>query len=143
MFSTAMGMLNFSQTFLGKKGSVAGVALGYTSTYTNYQVDFNTGIGFDSQIVGASLTGFYTKPVTVNDRLSVSPMLAVSAPFFQHDVWNDVTTFTKDLLFIIGSNFSYSLTQRFGINVGVNVIEATIPEFPTLKSFTIGGRLSF
>jgi hypothetical protein len=57
---------------------------------------------------------------------------------FKHD-----TMFNKDLMIIAGSNFSYKLTQRFGINVGVNIIESTAPLFPTMKTFTIGGRLSF
>jgi hypothetical protein len=46
-------------------------------------------------------------------------------------------------MIIAGSGFSYKLTQRFGINVGVNIIESTAPLFPTMKTFTIGGRLSF
>ena len=57
---------------------------------------------------------------------------------FKHTtVWN------KDLMIIAGSNFSYRLTQRFGLNVGVNIIESTAINFPTMKTFTIGGRLSF
>jgi len=44
---------------------------------------------------------------------------------------------------IAGSNFSYKLTQRFGINIGVNIIESSAQDFPTMKTFTIGGRLSF
>jgi len=44
---------------------------------------------------------------------------------------------------IAGASFSYKLTQRFGINVGANIIESTAPNFPTMKTFTIGGRLSF
>ena len=44
---------------------------------------------------------------------------------------------------IAGASFTYKLTQRFGLNLGANIIESTAENFPTMKTFTIGGRLSF
>ena len=80
MFTTYMAMMNHSMTFLGKKGSVAGVALG-TSLTTN-ELDVIDGlIYFNNQFLGLSLTGFYTKSISVSPKLSISPMLAVSSPF--------------------------------------------------------------
>jgi hypothetical protein len=142
MFTTYMVMMNHSMTFLGKKGSVAGIALG-TSLTTN-EVDVIDGLlYFDNQFLGVSLTGFYTKSFQLTDKIGVSPMLAASSPFLMFDMFKHDTMFNKDLMIIAGSNFSYKLTQRFGINVGVNIIESTAPLFPTMKTFTIGGRLSF
>ena len=70
-------------------------------------------------------------------------MLALSNPFKSYDSFYHDLNFNTDVMIIGGSSFTYTLTQRFGINFGVNVIEATIKDFPTLKTFTIGGRLSF
>ena len=142
MFTTYMVMMNHSMTFLGKKGSVAGIALG-TSLTTN-EVDVLDGLlYFDNQFLGVSLTGFYTKSFQLTDKIGVSPMLAASSPFLMFDMFKHDTMYNKDIMIIAGSNFSYKLTQRFGINVGVNIIESTAPSFPTMKTFTIGGRLSF
>lgn len=142
MFTTYMAMMNHSMTFLGKKGSVAGIAFG--SSLTTNEVDVIDGlIYFDNQFLGLSLTGFYTKSIQVTNKLSISPMLAVSSPFMMFDMFKKTTMWNKDLMLIGGSNFSYKLTQRFGLNLGVNVIESTAETFPTMLAFTIGGRLSF
>ena len=142
MFTTYMAMMNHSWTFLGKKGSVAGIALGTSLTTNN--VDAIDGLlYFDNQFLGVSLTGFYTRSFQLTDKIGISPMLAISSPFMMFDMFNHTTMYNKDVMIIAGSGFSYKLTQRFGINVGVNIIESTAPEFPTMKTFTIGGRLSF
>ena len=142
MFTTYITMMNHSMTFLGKKGSVAGIALG--TSLTANEVDVIDGAIFlDNQFLGVSLTGFYTKSFQLTDKIGISPMLAVSSPFMMFDMFKHNTMWNSDLMIIAGSGFSYKLTQRFGINVGVNIIESTAPEFPTMKTFTIGGRLSF
>ena len=142
MFTTFMTMMNHSMTFLGKKGSVAGIAVGTSITSNN--VDVVDGLlYFDNQFLGMSLTGFYTKSFQLTDKIGVSPMLAVSSPFMMFDMYKHTTMWNSDLMMIAGSGFTYRLTQRFGLNVGVNFIESTAPEFPTMKTFTIGGRLSF
>lgn len=142
MFTTFMAMMNHSMTFLGKKGSVAGIALGTSLTTNNVDV-LNGLLYFDNQFLGVSLTGFYTKPFQLTDKIGVSPMLAVSSPFMMFDMYNHTTMFNKDVMIIAGSGFTYKLTQRFGLNIGANIIESTAAEFPTMKTFTIGGRLSF
>lgn len=141
MFTTYMGMMNHSIVWLGKKGSVKGLAFG--TTLTSVDVDVRQGlIYYDNVLLGNSLTGFYTKSFNFN-RLTISPMLAISSPFMQFDMYQHTTVWNPDVMIIGGANFTYKITQRFGLNVGVNIIEATIPEFPTLKTFTIGSRLSF
>ena len=141
MFTTYMVMMNHSMVWMGKKGTVAGLALG--TNITSVELDVRKGlIYYDNQILGTSLTGFVTKPLNFS-RLTISPMLAISSPFYNFDLYKHTHTFNPDIMIIGGANFTYKLTQRFGINIGINLIEATTPEFPTLKTFTIGGRLSF
>ena len=142
MFTTFMGMTNHSYVFLGKKGSVAGMALGLN--LTSIELDIRKGlIYYDEQIVGSSLTGFYTKPFNF-DRLTVSPMLAVSSPFASYEIYRgDKVNLNTDLMFIAGSSFNYQLTKRFIANLGANAITSTIKDFPVIWSFTIGSRLQF
>ena len=142
MFTTYMAMMNHSMVFMGKKGSVAGVAFG--TTITTNEVDVIDGnIFFDNQFLGVSLTGFYTKPFQFSPKLTISPMLAISSPFMMFDMYKHTTMWNSDVMIIAGSNFTYKLTQRFGLNVGLNIIESSSQDFPTMKTFTIGGRLSF
>jgi len=142
MFTTFMGMTNHSMVWLGKKGSVAGVALGLN--LTSIELDIRKGlIYYDEQIVGSSLTGFYTKPFNF-DRLTITPMLAVSSPFASYEIYRgDKIDLNTDLMFIAGSSFNYQLTKRFIANIGANAITATIKDFPVIWSFTIGSRLQF
>ena len=141
MYSTIMGMMNHSVVWLGEKGSVKGLAFG--TSFTSVELDIRGGlIYYDTQILGTSLTGFYTKSFTF-DRLTLSPMLAVSNPFMSYDTYYHDLGFSKDVMFIAGNSFTYSLTQRFAANLGINAITATIKDFPVIWSFTIGSKFSF
>ncbi len=142
MFTTYMGMMNHSWTFLGKKGSVAGIAFGTSATMLDIN-SINGQLYLDSTLLGFSLTSFYTKPIQYSPKLTVSPMLAVSSPFVQYEMFKKESIWNKDVMVIAGASFTYKLTQRFGLNLGANIIESTAPNFPTMKTFTIGGRLSF
>ena len=142
MFTTYMGMMNHSMVYMGKKGLVAGVALG--TSITSVELDVREGyIYYDDLVLSGSLTGFATKPFKWNDRLTISPMLAVSNPFVTMSLDTYDTAWNTDIMVIGGSSFSYMLTQRFGLNIGVTAIEATIPQFPTLVNYMIGGRFTF
>ena len=61
MFTTYMGMMNHSWTFLGEKGSVAGVAFGTSVTLLDIN-SINGQLYLDTSLLGLSLTSFYTKP---------------------------------------------------------------------------------
>ena len=142
MFTTYMGMMNHSWTFLGEKGSVAGVAFGTSITLLDIN-SLNGQLYLDTSLLGFSLTSFYTKPIQYNPKLTISPMVAVSSPFLQYEMYQRETFWNKDIMVIAGASFTYKLTQRFGLNFGANIIESTAENFPTMKTFTIGGRLSF
>jgi hypothetical protein len=141
MFTTLMANMNHSVVFLGKKGSASGVALG--TSITSLELNVVKGlIYYDENILSQSITGFYTKPIPVN-KLTISPMLAVSAPFASLEMYSNRTTWSTDVMVIGGSSFTYSLTKRFGINLGANAIYSTLPNFPIIMSYTIGSRFSF
>ena len=142
MFTTTMGNMAHSLVFLGKKGSVKGLAL--AASVLSVEFDYYKGkISQDAVLFAPSLTGFYTKPFQYNPRLTISPMLAVSSPFMLHDVFEHSTTWNSDLMAIVGSNFDLMLTKRFKLNVGVNTINNTNPNIKMTWNFTIGSRFSF
>ena len=142
MFTSYMANMNHSLVFLGKKGLVGGFALG--TTITSVELDVREGlIYYDDLVLAGSLTGFATKSFKYNDRLTISPMLAVSSPFITQSLTNYDTTWNTDVMVIGGTNFNYMFTQRFGLTLGTTVIDATIKDFPTMVNFMIGGRLSF
>ena len=143
MFTTYMTMMNHSMVWLGKKGSATGLALGLSSTALEMNVTGGN-VFYDDVVLGASMTGFWTKPFAYSPRLTIAPMVAVSSPFLSYSVFGtDKAFWNSDLMFIGGPNITYRLTQRFGLNLGVTVIESTIQDFPTLKNFMIGGRFAF
>ena len=142
MFSTYLATMNHSMVFLGKKGFVGGFALG--TSLTSVELDIREGlIYYDDIVLAGSLTGFATKSYKWNERLTISPMVAVSSPFVTQSITNYDTTWNPDVMIIGGTNFSYMVTKRFGLTIGTTVIDATIKDFPTMVNFMIGGRMSF
>ena len=136
-----MGMMNHSMVFLGKKGSAAGFAFGSSLTSIEFNVR-ERHIFFDEILAGASLTGFYTKPIPYN-RFTFAPMLAVSSAFLSYELTNQNTIWNKDLMLIGGLSTTFNITKRFGANLGVNAVGSTNPTFPIIMSYTIGSRFSF
>ena len=142
MFTTTMANIGQSLTYLGKKGSVKGLAL--SSSMISVEFDFSKGkISQDAVLFAPALTGFWTKTFPYSDRLNISPMLAVSSPFMLHDWFNQTTTWNSDIMAIVGSNFDLMLTKRFKLNIGVNTINNTNPDIRMTWNFTIGSRFSF
>jgi hypothetical protein len=143
MFTTYMGMMNHSMVWLGIKGSATGLAFG--TSVTSLDIEKPENIDFvDNLLIGTSLTGFWTKPFPYSPRLTVAPMVAVSSPFMSISInGQNKFNWNTDLMIIGGSNFNYKLTQRFGLSLGITVVESTIKDFPTMKTFMIGGRVSF
>ena len=141
MFTTTMGNLGQSLTYLGKKGSVKGVALSTSLISVGFQV-VEGNIIQDAVLLTPALTGFWTRSFNYSPKLIISPMVAVSSPFLLHDWFNQTTTWNKDVMAIIGSSFNIGLTKRFKLNVGVNTIHNTNPDIPMTWNFTIGSRFS-
>lgn len=141
MFTTTMGNLGQSLTYLGKKGSVKGVAFSTSILSVGFQV-VEGQIIQDAVLLAPALTGFWTRSFNYSPKLVISPMLAVSSPFLLHDWFNQTTTWNKDVMAIIGSSFNIGLTKRFKLNVGVNTIHNTNPDIPMTWNFTIGSRFS-
>ena len=141
MFTTTMGNMGHSLTYLGKKGSVKGIALATSLISIGFQVAEGQ-ILQDAVLLAPSLTGFWTKSFNYSPKLAISPMVAVSSPFMLHDWFAQTTTWNSDLMAIVGSSFNVGLTKRFKLNIGVNTIHNTNPDIRMTWNFTIGSRFS-
>ena len=141
MFTTLTGGSNHSIVYLGEKGGVYGLSVGATAIYLNYEIK-EGGLLVDQALLSGAVTSFFTKPYNF-DRLSVSPMVAVSAPFLNYDMYQRETTYNKDLMIITGANVNYALTKKFFVNLGVNMSHNTNKDIQSLLNFTIGSRFSF
>ena len=141
MFSTLSGGNNHSLVYLGKKGLVAGLSIGSSILYLNYEIR-DGGVLVDQAILSGNITTFATKPFNF-DRYSLSPMLAISSPFINHDLYLKETTYNRDLMIITGVSANYALTRKFYLNLGINATHSTNKEIRSLLNFTIGSRFQF
>ena len=141
MFSTLSAGNNHSIVYLGKKGTVAGLSLGASTIYLNYKIR-EGGVLVDQALLSGNITSFATKPFNF-DRYSLSPMLAVSLPLINHDLYSKETTYNKDIMIITGVSANYALTKKFYLNLGINATHNTNKEIRSLLNFTIGSRFQF
>ena len=73
---------------------------------------------------------FYTKPVTVSKRLTISPDIYLS------------NSLTKDLGIMTGANFDIALTKRFKFNCGLKTTLSTNPDVPQGYMAMIGTKIN-
>ena len=137
MFGTNVIVTGYSNVFLGQKdnfwkGFVGGYAI--------------NGMGIKPKggeaVFTTSLTLFGTKPFPVG-RIVISPMLAYSASPVMYMVEQKKANVTPHGVYIIGSNFDFSLTKRFKANIGFTTVGSTQPRIPLSYSLTIGSRFAF
>ena len=73
---------------------------------------------------------FYTKPVSVSKRLTISPDIYLS------------NSLTKDLGIMTGANFDIALTKRFKFNCGLKTTLSTNPDVPQGYMAMIGTKIN-
>jgi hypothetical protein len=129
MFNTKVLTIGTNEVFLLKKGMVAGYAMGSTILLAGSDLT-----------VSPSLIIFVTKPFPFK-RYTISPMLATSYSPVGYTSRDNTFSFTKDITYIVGSNFDLSLTKRFKANLGINTIGNTNPDIPLTYAITIGSKL--
>ena len=137
MFGTSVIVTGYSNVFLGQKDNFwKGFAGGYAIN----------GMGIKPKggeaIFTTSITLFGTKPFPVG-RVVISPMLAYSASPVMYMVEQKKANVTPHGVYIIGSNFDFSLTKRFRANLGITTVGSTQPGIPLSYSLTIGSRFAF
>ena len=138
MFSTHIATVGISDVYLGQKdnkwkGFVGGWAI--------------TGMGVflegGNVVSTAAFTGFATKPFAFKNKLTVSPMIALSMSPAAYDFDSNTVTFNPHATWIGGSNFDFNLTQRFKANIGGTLIGSTQKGIPLSWAVTVGSRFQF
>ena len=138
MFSTHIATVGISDVYLGQKdnkwkGFVGGWAM--------------TGMGVflegGNVVSTAAFTGFATKPFAFKNKLTVSPMIALSMSPAAYDFDSNTVTFNPHATWIGGSNFDFNLTQRFKANIGGTLIGSTQKGIPLSWAVTVGSRFQF
>ena len=142
IYGTKVASFGLSNVYMGQKdnawkGFVGGYAL--SGTIINIKDDI---------MIMPSGVLFGTKPFPTK-RVTISPMIAlafnpVSYTFStKKSMFDGDTEFSKDITYILGSNFDLNISQRFKFNIGGNVIGTTTPGIPLTWSATIGSKFQF
>lgn len=141
IFGTKVVSYGTSGVFLGQKDNFwKGFAGGYAFSSTTIIIKKDV-------ILMPSFVLFATKPFPTK-RITISPMVAlafnpISYAFNIKKPTQGDFTFTPYFTYIVGSNFDFSLTQRFRANIGGNVVGNTQPGIPLTYSITIGSKFQF
>lgn len=90
----------------------------------------NYALSYTNDTWSNGLLLFYTKPVTVSKRLTISPDIYLS------------NSLTKDLGIMTGANFDVALTKRFKFNCGLKTTLSTNPDVPQGYMAMIGTKIN-
>lgn len=141
IFGTKVVSYGTSGVFLGQKDNFwKGFAGGYAFSSTAIIIE-------DNIMFMPSAVLFATKPFPTR-RITISPMVAlafnpISYTFNINKPTQGEFTTTQYFTYIVGSNFDFSLTQRFRANIGGNVVGNSQPGIPLTYSITIGSKFQF
>jgi hypothetical protein len=130
-FGNTFGFLTYAQIYpLGKWG-VTGVNATVSIQKTDKQ--FST---------THSLLVFYTKPFTINRKLTISPDLYISGSPVTYGIKDNTFDISEDMMFLTGFNMDYSITKRFKFNTGLKTSLSTNPSIPILLFAVVGSKIN-
>lgn len=130
-FGNTFGFLTYAQIYpLGKWG-VTGINA--TVSIQKSEQQFTT---------THSLLVFYTKPFTINRRLTISPDLYISGSPVTYGIKDNTFEISEDMMFLTGFNMDYSITKRFKFNTGLKTSVSTNPNIPMLFFAVVGSKVN-
>ena len=91
-----------------------------------------------SSSIGGSLMLFYTKPIQLNRRWTISPDIYLSG---LNTDWSEMKV-SKDVNVLTGANFDMFLTKRFKANFGVKVGGSSNADVPKMYMLMIGTKMN-
>jgi hypothetical protein len=89
-----------------------------------------------------SLLLFYTKPFTINRRLTVSPDVYMSGSPVTYNTKTNLFTVSKDVTFLTGVSTDYNITKRFKFNTGLRTSVSSNPSLPALFFIVVGSKVN-
>jgi hypothetical protein len=141
---------NLSLTTVYSYGNLLAFA-GYSGIYNmgKYGVTgFNTSVASTlvaetkSTFFSPTITAFYTKPFSVNKKLTISPELYVMSTPLIYSSQDKVTSTDRTFSAFVGSGFDYYITKRFKFNFNYKANISTNPQIPILSFFLIGSKVN-
>ena len=136
MFSTYLVSIGHSKVFPGRDGSVFGFNFGYNMMSVELAP-------LQRDLSGSFNTVFfYTKPYNFT-RLSLAPLVALASNLVTYSFTTKTMNMPHSHILLTGNNFNYTITQRFGANLGIMATSSLSNEFPTTYAVTIGSRFQF
>lgn len=144
-YGTKMGVLGFAHIRpLGKYG-VAGINISQITIGLPHVLGFYADGRAAMTTQHAflfSFTGFYTKPIKLNNRWNVSPEVYVTTNPYMWLNRDHVAIRDYNLNFLSGFSADMALTKRFKINTSVKTSFSTLPGMPILFNFLIGSKIN-
>jgi hypothetical protein len=95
-----------------------------------------------STFFSPSITAFYTKPLMINKRLTISPELYIISTPLIYSAKDKVTQSDRTFSFFAGAGFDYQISKKFKFNVNYKLNASTNREFPILSFFMIGSKVN-
>jgi len=141
---------NFSVTTVYSYGNLLAFA-GYSGIYnmnkygvTGFNVSAASTLVAEnkSTFFSPTVTAFYTKPFSVNKRLTVSPELYVMSTPLIYSAKDKITSTDRYFSAFVGSGFDYYITKRFKFNFNYKANLSTNPQIPVLSFFLIGSKVN-
>jgi hypothetical protein len=132
-YGNFMGFVGYSGILNAGKWGVTGINISAAATKINEDGNL---------FLSPSITGFYTRPFTVGNRLTVSPEIYVISTPLVYSSIEKMTVTDRTFSAFLGSGFDYQITKRFKINMNYKANLSTNPEFPILSFFLIGSKVN-
>lgn len=89
-----------------------------------------------------SITAFYTKPLRVTKKFTMSPEIYIMSTPLVYSTKEQVTITDRYFSGFLGSGFDYQITKRFKVNMNYKANLSTNPEIPILSFFLIGSKIN-
>jgi hypothetical protein len=132
-YGNFMGFVGYSGILNAGKWGVTGINISAAATKINEDGNL---------FLSPSITGFYTRPFMVGNRLTVSPEIYVISTPLVYSSIEKMTVTDRTFSAFLGSGFDYQITKRFKINMNYKANLSTNPEFPILSFFLIGSKVN-
>jgi hypothetical protein len=140
-FGTKFGFATYAYIKpLGKWG-VTGVNYTLSFAEAAYQPDPKSEQGSQFSLTNSILL-FYTKPFTLNRRLTISPDIYLSGSPLIYLTKEGTFTESNEMNVLTGFGFDYSFTKRFKLNIGVKTSISTNPDIPMLFFGVVGSKIN-
>ena len=140
-FGTTFGFGTYAYIYPMGKWGVAGANVTVAFAGAEYLPDPSSTPGKQISLTSSILL-FYTKPFTVNRRITLSPDIYFSGSPLVYLTKEGTFTESKEVNILTGLGVDYSFTSRFKLNIGVRTSISSSPDIPMLFFGVIGSKIN-